>query len=52
MLYDAKVFVEGIGEITSERIVIDNLEVRIGTELRLITKQFEGLGIVYNIKYQ
>lgn len=52
MLFDAKVFVEGIGEITSERIVIDNLEVRIGTELRLMTKQFEGLGIVYNIKYQ
>lgn len=52
LLFDAKVFVEGIGEITSERIVIDNLEVRIGTELRLMTKQFEGLGIVYNIKYQ
>jgi hypothetical protein len=52
LLFDAKVFVEGIGEITPERIVIDNLEVRIGTELRLMTKQFEGLGIVYNIKYQ
>lgn len=49
-LYDAKILVEGAGEVMEDKIVVGNLEIKIGTDVRLMTKYFEGLGIIYNIK--
>ncbi|SCY49218.1 DUF4330 domain-containing protein [Alkaliphilus peptidifermentans] len=47
--FDAKVTVTGPGEVMRDRIMIGTIEVKVGTDLRLLTKYFEGVGVIYSI---
>ncbi|KAB3534165.1 DUF4330 domain-containing protein [Alkaliphilus pronyensis] len=48
--FDAKVKVTGVGEVMTDRITIGTIEIKVGTDLRLLTKYFEGVGVVFSIE--
>ncbi|MCC5909080.1 MAG: DUF4330 domain-containing protein [Clostridiaceae bacterium] len=49
LYYEARVTVTGPGEVMRDKINIGTVEIKIGTDLRLLTKYFEGVGVIHSI---
>ncbi|MGV8146110.1 MAG: DUF4330 domain-containing protein [Alkaliphilus sp.] len=48
--FEALVVVRGAGSIRENKVLIGTIEIKVGTELRLLTKHFEGVGVVFGIQ--
>lgn len=48
--FDALVVLRGTGSIRENKVLIGTIEIKVGTELRVLTKHFEGVGVVFGIQ--